>query len=138
MACDADPSFVIGGTVPQLGGSSRSGGGRSFVVEACEYDRSFHNLHPTVCLITNIEADHLDCYKNLDDIIASFHAFAERVPKDGLILANGRDRNVARAIKGLPTRVETVAVQGADENLLGQGIDWVTVMLPPKDGCHRG
>jgi UDP-N-acetylmuramate--alanine ligase len=138
LACEADPSFVIGGTVPQLGGSSRSGGGRSFVVEACEYDRSFHNLHPTVCLINNIEADHLDCYKDLDDIIASFRTFAQRVPKDGLILANGRDPNVAKAIKGAPARVETVAVQGPNEDLRGSGIDWLTVMLPPKDGCHRG
>ena len=136
LACDADPSFVIGGTVPQLGGSSRSGGGRSFVVEACEYDRSFHNLHPTVCIVTNIEADHLDCYKDLDDIIASFRTFAEKVPQDGLILANGQDPNVAKAVKGLATKVETVAVQTADAGVTGS--DWVTIPLAPENGCHGG
>src|SRR5437016_1859004 len=109
MQCGVEPSFVIGGTVPQLGGSSRSGSGKSFVVEACEYDRSFHNLHPTVCLITNIEADHLDCYKDLDDIIASFRQFASLVPDDGLILANGQDPNVARAVSDLGRKVETIA-----------------------------
>jgi UDP-N-acetylmuramate--alanine ligase len=138
LACDADPSFVIGGTVPQLGGSSRSGGGRSFVVEACEYDRSFHNLHPTVCLITNIEADHLDCYKDLDDIIASFRQFAERVPADGLILANGQDANVAKAVKGLAAKVETVGIQSATADADLSKIDWVTVPLAPENGCHGG
>jgi UDP-N-acetylmuramate--alanine ligase len=138
MACEADPSFVIGGTVPQLGGSSRSGAGRSFVVEACEYDRSFHNLHPTVCIITNIEADHLDCYKDLDDIIASFRTFAQKVPADGLILANGQDPNVAKAVKDLPTRVETVAIQNSVVDAGVDSVDWVTVPLAPINGCHGG
>ena len=53
--CGADPSFVVGGTVPQLGGGSRSGKSNLFVAEACEYDRSFHNLHPKIAVITNIE-----------------------------------------------------------------------------------
>src|SRR5205085_10708406 len=72
LKCGADPSFVIGGTVPQLGGGSRSGTGRSFIAEACEYDHSFHNLFPKVAVITNIEEDHLDCYKDIDDIVSSF------------------------------------------------------------------
>src|SRR3954471_8511503 len=60
LLCGGDPSFVVGGTVPQLGGTgSHSGTGRAFVAEACEFDRSFHNLRPTVALITNIEEDHL-------------------------------------------------------------------------------
>src|SRR6266550_8633835 len=91
LQCGADPSFVVGGTVPQLGGGSRSGGGKPFVAEACEYDRSFHNLRPKIALITNIEEDHLDCYKDLDEIIDSFRAFAWLLPPDGVILANGSD-----------------------------------------------
>jgi UDP-N-acetylmuramate--alanine ligase len=139
MRCDADPSFVIGGNVPQLGGSSRSGQGESFVVEACEYDRSFHNLHPTVCIITNIEADHLDCYKDLDDIIASFRHFASMVPADkGLILANGQDPNVAKAVEGLAARVETVSIRTATDNTTVTDADWVTVQTAPQNGCHCG
>src|SRR5262249_30189959 len=57
LQCGADPSFVIGGTVPQLGGGSRSGASNLFVAEACEYDRSFHNLHPRIAVITNIDRD---------------------------------------------------------------------------------
>jgi UDP-N-acetylmuramate--alanine ligase len=63
IRCGADPSFVIGGTVPQLGGGgSRSGAGKAFVAEACEFDHSFHSLYPRVAVVTNIEEDHLDCY----------------------------------------------------------------------------
>ncbi|MBC8106955.1 MAG: hypothetical protein H7Z14_10225 [Anaerolineae bacterium] len=69
MQCGVDPSFVVGGTVPQLGGGSHSGTGASFVAEACEFDRSFHHLAPRVAIITNIEEDHLDCYKNIGEIV---------------------------------------------------------------------
>ena len=109
--CGVDPSFVIGGTVPQLGGGSHSGGGTIFVAEACEFDRSFHNLHPRVAIITNIERDHLDYYRDIDEIIESFRDFARRVPRDGLIIANGRDRQVAQAISGLSAPIETVALK---------------------------
>jgi UDP-N-acetylmuramate--alanine ligase len=139
LRCEADPSFVIGGTVPQLGGSSRSGGGKSFVVEACEYDRSFHNLHPTVCIITNIEADHLDCYKDLDEIIGSFRKFASMVPAEGgLILANGTDPNVAKAVAGLSGKVETVAVRGPTDEAGVGATDWCTVSVGTQNGCHGG
>jgi len=85
MQCGADPSFVVGGTVPQLGGGSHSGAGSAFVAEACEFDRSFHHLQPRVAIITNIEEDHLDCYKDIHEIVASFKQFASLVPADGLI-----------------------------------------------------
>jgi UDP-N-acetylmuramate--alanine ligase len=110
--CGADPSFVIGGTVPQLGGGSHSGAGKTFIAEACEYDRSFHNLRPKVALITNIELDHLDYYRDIDDIIGSFREFARRVPRDGVIIAGGADRHVARAISDLPMRIETKILFG--------------------------
>jgi UDP-N-acetylmuramate--alanine ligase len=143
MQCGADPSFVIGGTVPQLGGSSHSGTGNAFVVEACEYDRSFHSLHPTAAIITNIEKDHLDCYKDLDDIIASFHHFAALTPCEGIILANGQDQNVARALAGIQARVERIGIRGGTgvppvkkEKIVP--LDWETHQLPPINGCYRG
>lgn len=128
--CGVDPSFVIGGTVPQLGGGSHSGAGSVFVAEACEFDRSFHNLHPRVALITNIERDHLDYYHDIDEIIESFRDFARRVPRDGLIIANGRDRQVARAVSGLAAPIETVALK---ENYI-----WSTRILGIDNGCYRG
>jgi UDP-N-acetylmuramate--alanine ligase len=130
LQCGADPSFVVGGTAPQLGGGSRSGTGQSFVAEACEYDRSFHNLRPKVALITNIEEDHLDCYSGLDEIIESFHAFAQIVPEDGVIIANGQDPNVAMATMGLTARIETVS--------LSPETTWSTYPTAAKDGCPTG
>src|SRR5580704_9314626 len=128
--CGVDPSFVIGGTVPQLGGGSHSGGGNVFVAEACEFDRSFHNLHPRVAIITHIERDHLDYYRDIDEIIESFRDFARRVPRDGLIIANGRDRQVAQAISGLSVSIQTVALK---ENFI-----WSTRVLGVDNGCYRG
>src|SRR5580698_1533868 len=109
--CGVDPSFVIGGTVPQLGGGSHSGAGRIFVAEACEFDRSFHNLRPKVALITNIEPDHLDYYRDIDEIIESFRDFARRVPRDGTIIASATDKHVARALAGLTAKIEPVALK---------------------------
>jgi UDP-N-acetylmuramate--alanine ligase len=130
LRCGADPSFVVGGTVPQLGGGSRSGKGQAFIAEACEFDRSFHNLRPRVAAITNIEADHLDCYKDLDEIIDSFRKFASLVPADGLILANATDQKVRKAIAGLITPVQGVAV--------GAETDWSTTVTGMEKGCYRG
>lgn len=128
--CGADPSFVVGGTVRQLGGGSHSGSGPAFIVEACEYDRSFHNLHPTVALLMNIEADHLDCYRDIDEIVESFGQFAALVPSDGLILANGADARVAEAISACQARVQTVGLR--------PGYDWSTRPIGVEAGCYRG
>ena len=131
--CGADPSFVIGGTVRQLGGSSRSGGGPAFIVEACEFDRSFHNYSPKVAIITNIEADHLDCYPGgLDEIIESFRVFASRVPNDGRIIANGQDPNVRRALKGVKAPIEWVGVEETPTMV------WSTRCTGHEAGCYRG
>jgi UDP-N-acetylmuramate--alanine ligase len=130
LRCGGDPSFVVGGTVPQLGGGSRSGKGRAFIAEACEFDRSFHNLRPRIAAITNIEADHLDCYKDLDEIIESFRRFASLVPADGLILANATDTRVRKALAGLITPVQGIAV--------GEQADWSATVTGIDKGCYRG
>ena len=126
--CGQDPSWVVGGIVPQLGGGSASGTGTAFVVEACEFDRSFHNLHPTVALINNIETDHLDCYKDLNDIIASFRHFAAMVPATGTVICNGQDANVAQALAGLSCNIQTVGFSAA--------CTWCAVSTGIPNGCH--
>jgi len=128
--CGADPSFVVGGTVPQLGGGSHSGSGKVFVAEACEFDHSFHSLRPRVAIITNIEEDHLDCYSGIEEIVASFRTFARLVPSDGLIIANGQDAQVGQAIGGLPTPTEWVAVD--------REATWSTRSAGIVNGCPGG
>jgi UDP-N-acetylmuramate--alanine ligase len=136
LQCGGDPSFVIGGTVPQLGGGSRSGQGAAFVAEACEFDRSFHNLRPRVAMITNIEEDHLDCYKDIGEIVQSFATFARLVPGDGLVIANGQDTNVKKALKGVAAPIETVGFH--------EDCTWSIRKLGVENGCrtceisHRG
>jgi len=94
-----DVNFVVGADSPQLGGSSGSGDSEWFVAEACEYDRSFQNLKPRIACILNIERDHLDCYKDEDDIVESFYQFARGTKPDGLIVADGKDPNVAKVLR---------------------------------------
>ena len=106
-AAGADPSFIVGATVDQLGGPSGVGAGKHFVAEACEFDRSFLNLRPQIGGILNIEEDHLDCYESLAGIVEAFRSFAALVPPDGLLLVNSEDRN-AHAAGGAGTcEVET-------------------------------
>ena len=105
-----DPSFVIGATVPQLGGPSGVGAGAHFVAEACEYDRSFLSLSPRLAAILNVEEDHLDCYRDIGAIVEAFRSFASRVPGEGVLVANGDDRytrKVLEARRAFACQVET-------------------------------
>jgi UDP-N-acetylmuramate--alanine ligase len=136
LQCGVDASFVVGGTVPQLGGGSRSGSAPAFVAEACEFDRSFHNLHPTVIVLTNVEEDHLDCYKDLDDIIASFQTFARLVPANGTLIVNGQDVNVARSIVNAKAAVETVAL--VETGAILTNFTWAVLPAALVDGRHQG
>lgn len=101
------PSFVVGARSEQLGGSSAAGDGAHFIVEACEYDRSFHNFDPAIAAILNIEPDHLDCYGDLEAIIAAFNEFGRKVPADGLVVCNADDLSVARAVRDVHASVTT-------------------------------
>lgn len=108
MAAEKDPTVMIGGTLPLLNAGHRIGRGNTIVMEACEYYNSFLAFYPTVAVILNIEADHLDFFKNLDEVKNSFRKFASRVPEDdGYIVANINDRNTMEAISGLHRKVMT-------------------------------
>lgn len=109
---NCDPSFVVGAESGQLGGSSGAGGGDHFVAEACEYQRSFLNLRPTVAAVLNIEEDHLDYYRDLDDICGAFRDFAARVPEHGLLVVSGDDARCRALADAFPERVETFGEAG--------------------------
>ncbi len=99
MEAQWDPTVMIGGYLPILHAGHRVGQGDAIVMESCEYCNSFLNFCPTLAVILNIEADHLDYFKNLKEIEASFHCFAE-LARDR-ILANGDDQNTVDALEGL-------------------------------------
>ena len=94
----ADPNFIIGAKISQLDSSSGVADGKYFVAEACEYDRSFLNLKPKIACILNIEADHLDYYKDEAEIVEAFGDFAKGIKPNGVLIANGQDANVAKII----------------------------------------
>jgi UDP-N-acetylmuramate--alanine ligase len=102
-----DPTIVVGGRVRILGTNARLGKGDYLVAEADEFDRSFLELVPVVAVITNIEADHLDTYRDVDDIRDAFATFANRVPFYGAVIACADDPGVASILPRIKRRVVT-------------------------------
>jgi len=137
----ADPSYIVGATVEQLGGPSNAGAGRHFVAEACEFDRSFLNLRPQYAAILNIEEDHLDCYEDLDAIVEAFRSFSSRVSPSGVLVINGEDGEALQAAHGASCTVETFgfaeacAWRGANEALT-RGCFEIDVLLDERPFCH--
>lgn len=99
MEAKQDPTVMIGGYLPLLNAGHRVGHGDTIILESCEYCDSFLNFFPTLAVVLNIEEDHLDYFKDLQDIEKSFHKFAE-IATSG-ILANGDDQNTVDALVGL-------------------------------------
>ncbi len=133
-----DPSWVVGGTVPQLGGGSHSGGGEVFVAEACEYDRSFHNLRPAIAIVTNVDADHLDVYGSLDGIIESFNHFAKLVPASGRIITLADSDAVKRSLEGVVAPIDYIGLTNSTIPMPRPGDRlWTLQPLPDADGLPR-
>ena len=107
QSAQLDPTVMVGGDLPSIGGTLRIGEGDLFVAEACEYQNSFLSFRPTVSVILNIDRDHLDFFKDTDDIIASFRSFAQLTPENGVVIINGDDNNCRRAVEGLDRKVLT-------------------------------
>ena len=101
MAAGADPTVMIGGTLPMLHSGYRVGAGDTIILESCEYCNSFLRFFPTVAVILNVEADHLDFFKDLQDVERSFRRFAQLVPPEGHIVANADDPGAMEALQGL-------------------------------------
>ncbi|MEX2115353.1 MAG: UDP-N-acetylmuramate--L-alanine ligase [Bacteroidota bacterium] len=87
MEGNLDPTVIVGGKLSGLGGTNaRLGHGEFIVVEADEFDRSFLSITPTIAVLTTLETDHLDCYRDLEDIKGAFVQFASRVPFYGFVV----------------------------------------------------
>ena len=110
-----DPSCVIGGETPVFEGNYCSGKSDLFVTEACEYDRTFLNLVPQIAVITNIDEDHLDCYRDLNELQAVFAEFASSINPSGLLVINEKDYSLLKDFDAVKCRVETFAVENENE-----------------------
>src|SRR5438093_3961165 len=107
-----DPTIVIGGMLRNIGSNARNGKGDWAVVEADEYDRSFHELHPQIAVVTNIEADHLEYYGSFDAIAESFRVFVEGIKPGGAVVGCIDDPTVAALLK--KTKERTIRYGLAD------------------------
>ena len=101
LAAGRDPSVMVGGTLPILGCGHRVGRGDTIIAESCEYCNSFLSFAPTVAVILNVEEDHLDFFKDLEDIKASFRRFAELVPPGGSVIVNNDNAGARSVAAGL-------------------------------------
>ena len=111
LAADADPTLSIGGILKSIGGNIRVGRSDYFVTEACEYTNSFLSFFPRISIILNIEEDHMDFFKDIDDIRHSFKRFAKILPDDGFLIINSGIDHVEQLVEGLDCKVITF---GAD------------------------
>lgn len=109
-----DPTISVGGILKEIGGNIRVGSSRNFVAEACEYTNSFLSLRPKVGLILNIDADHLDFFKDLDDIRHSFHRFAKNIRSDGTLIINAQIPDLADITEGIGASVITCGTEDSD------------------------
>ena len=135
MEAGVDPTVMIGGNLPLLGAGHRVGEGDTIVLESCEYCDSFLNFFPTLAVILNVEADHLDYFADLQAVEASFRKFAEL--STGGVIANGDDPHVVETLSGMDYITfglrETNRVHAAN-----MSADWrhFDVICDGKHYCH--
>ncbi len=105
-----DPTVIIGGILQRLGSNAKLGKGELLVSEADESDGSFLKLSPAVAVVTNIDKEHLDYYRNLEEIVSAFSRFCQSVPFYGFCAVNGDDKNVLKAVRETTKKVVTFGV----------------------------
>lgn len=122
-----DPSAIIGGKLPFIGGNSYVGKSDIIVCEACEYVDTFLQLNPYISIILNIDADHLDYFKNLDNIKKSFNQFSKQT--SGLLIVNGDDKNTLDAVADVDLQKLTFG--------FGENCDYRAVNVSADKGVHE-
>ena len=111
LAADLDPTISVGGILKAICGNIRVGKSETFITEACEYTNSFLHFYPKISVILNIEEDHLDFFKDIDDIRHSFRKFAELLPSDGTLIINADTPEYETITRGLPCHVLTYGLE---------------------------
>lgn len=127
MEAGLDPSAVIGGKLPLINAYGRYGHSQNFVCESCEFNNTFLHMNPDIAVILNIDEDHLDFFKNLDNIKKSFRKFAELTTKT--VIYNGDDENTVDTLKGLEGK-KMISVGRKNGN------EWVAKNVSVPGGFH--
>lgn len=132
-----DPTVTVGGMLQDIGGNIRVGGQEMFVAEACEYTNSFLSFFPTIEVILNVEADHLDFFKDIDDIRHSFKKFTEKLPKDGLLVINKDIQHVEYFLDDLNCKAITFG-HGKDADYTANFISFDKFARPTYTLFYKG
>lgn len=111
LHANADPTISVGGILPSIGGNTKIGNSNYFVAEACEYFDSFLKFNPFIGIILNMEADHLDYFKDFSHIQNSFHSFAHKIPKEGTLIIHSKIKDLDKIIKDLDCNVLTIGLK---------------------------
>jgi len=135
---DLDPTILVGGVLPLIGGNMRDGGKEYFVTEACEYCGSFLKFFPLYSIILNIEEDHLDYFKDINDIIDCFSEFVEKTPKNGAVIANFDDPEVVVATKNNPAKTVSYGIQNKSCDYVAENIVFSEKGCPEFDVFEKG
>ena len=135
-----DPSFIVGAHCEQIGGgvrvSAKQGPDEMLIAEACEYDRSFHNFFPTHATVLNVEADHLDLYSSIDEIVEAFKVFAKRVPEHGSLLIHHESPHRLEICSGIDAKVETIGFMPQADWRVGVRLGNVRLHHKDKPVCE--
>lgn len=137
MEAGMDPSIHIGGSLDFIGGSTRIGKGGIFLAEACEFNASFLHLRPTVAVVLNIDADHLDFYRDIDHIQEAYFQFLSLLPVKGLAIGNGDDERVVNLLKRLDCATATFGF-GANNDWQPRGLQYDQLGHGCFDICYHG
>ncbi len=129
MKAGLDPTITVGGILPAIHGNIRVGHSQNFIAEACEYTNSFLSLRPKIELILNVDADHLDFFKDIDDIANSFHKFAKLLPKDGTLIIDKDTPKYPVVVDGVDAEIITYSMKSDDADYTAKDISY------DKKGC---
>ena len=129
-----DPTVVVGGRVDAMGSNARLGKSQYLVAEADESDRSFLKLSPILSVVTNIDREHMDCYRDMRDVRRTFLEFMERVPFYGVVVGCNDDAVLRRLLARVHRRVTTYGTSQGSDFLIRMGASPVD---SPRAGGER-
>lgn len=118
-----DPSIQVGAVIKSINSNNRTGKSNYFIMEACEYKDQFLNFHPKTEIILNLDSDHLDYFKNFDNIINSFKKYVQLLPKDGVLVLNADDPNVLKLQNETKAKVITFSIEN-DSDFKAENIQY--------------
>lgn len=132
-----DPTISVGGILDRINGNIHVGTSDYFITEACEYTNSFHSFYPKVGIILNICADHLDFFKDLEDIRNSFYRYAKNIPSDGTLILNSAIENWKTFVQGLDCSIITFGLE-KDADYYAAHISYNKLGCPSYDLIIKG